>query len=370
MKPRTTNAMKTIFSSSTFLAAAILGAGLSPAHVRADGGENRAIFLADAEAEAPAGAPESPRMMLRTITTDDGAAEKKEFRWLGVGADETTDTLAAQLDLKPGEGLVVTYVASNSPAAAAGLRQHDVLVELDGQMLVDPGQLRKLVQMHADGDSVKLTFFRGGKRQTASAKLATKKSDEFAFGGDALQGGLRKLQKNLRDLNGFGGGGAGGGDLNLEIQGAMEQARQAVQMALKQAFEQSADAHVKLEDLERKLGALASGGVTVNKNATVVVKDKGESLRTVVKKDEHGSYIIVADPTKRLTAHDANGKLLFDGAIETSADQDKVPKDVWKEVEPMLEDLKKDLPAGKTSGGGGSSSSSGDGSGGGGSEQN
>ena len=361
--------MKTIFSSSTLLAAAILGVGLNPSLVRADGAAEQAIFLADAEAEATAGVPEPPRLVLRTITSDDAAVEKKEFRWLGVGADETTDALAAQLDLKPGEGLVVTYVVSNSPAAAAGLRQHDVLVELDGQMLVDPGQLRKLVQMHADGDSVKLTFFRGGKRQTAAAKLATKKSDDLAFGSDSLPGGLRKLQKNLRDLNGFGGGGGavGGGDLNLVIQGALEQARQAVQMALKQAFEKSADAHVKLEDLEKKLGDLAAGGVTVTKNATVVVKDKGESLRTVVKKDERGSYIIVADPTKRLTAHDANGKLLFDGPIETPADQDKVPKDVWKEVQPMLEDLKKDLPAGGYSGGG---SSGGGGSDGGGSQQN
>jgi hypothetical protein len=47
----------------------------------------------------------------------------------------------------------------------------------------------------------------------------------------------------------------------------------------------------------------------------------------------------VANPKKRLTAHDKDGKLAFDGEIETSEQQEKVPKDVWKKVQPMIEQL-------------------------------
>ena len=87
-----------------------------------------------------------------------------------------------------------------------------------------------------------------------------------------------------------------------------------------------------------------------------------------MKKDETRFVVIVADPAKHLTAHDADGKLLFDGAIETPADQEKVPKGVWKEIEPMLDDLKKGPPVhGKSSSGGGGYGGGGGGGGGGGS---
>jgi hypothetical protein len=366
--------MKIQFTLPAMMVAAILSGGFIPAPARAGDAEDRTLLMASADAEASAGGSGQPNWFLTTDTANAGAAGRKEIIWLGVGADETTEALAAQLDLKPGEGLVVSYVSSNSPAGAAGLRKNDVLVELDGQMLVDPAQLRKLVQMHADGDTIKITFYRAGKKQTASATLTKRMNDELGFDSATLSGGLRKMQQNLRDLNGFAGGGGGaggGGNLNLEIQHAMEQARKAVQDAMKQSAEKAdaqgrlVEEQGRLESLEKKLGNLAAGGVNVGNSVTVVVKNKGESLRTMAKKDETGSYVVVADPTKFLTAHDADGKLLFDGPIETPADQEKVPKDVWKKVQPMLEDMKKDLPAGgKSSGGGGGGRSSSGSSGG------
>jgi len=39
---------------------------------------------------------------------------------------------------------------------------------------------------------------------------------------------------------------------------------------------------------------------------------------------------------QHLTAHDKNGKLLFDGDIDTQAEQDKVPKDVLEKIKPLL----------------------------------
>lgn len=373
--------MKKIFKfnlPAMLVAGACLG-NLLPATARGgDSADVQTLVLTDAEAEAPTGASGQPNLTFRTITSDTGAAGKQEIIWLGVGVDETTEALASQLDLKPGEGLVVNYVATNSPAGAAGLCKNDVLVELDGQMLVDPAQLRKLVQMHAAGDNARIIFYRAGKKQTASAKLITKMADAMPFDGEAWPGGFGKRQI-IQDLKGFAGGGSGGAggsdNLNLEVQSAMAQAREAIEDAMKQAsekkevlgrLEQDAQGRlekeqVRLETIEKKLGNLAAGGVSMNKGATVVVKNQGESLRTMVKKDESGSYVIVADPAKHLTAHNAEGKLLFDGAVETPAEQEKVPKEVWKKVEPMLEDLKKDQPAGRTlsGGGGGSGGSSG-----------
>jgi hypothetical protein len=77
----------------------------------------------------------------------------------------------------------------------------------------------------------------------------------------------------------------------------------------------------------------------VDKDATVTIKSHNNSVRTIVKTDDTGTYVIVATPKKRLTAHDKGGNLVFEGEIETSEQQDKVPKEVWKKVQPMIEQL-------------------------------
>jgi C-terminal processing protease CtpA/Prc len=95
-------------------------------------------------------------------------------------------------------------VASGSPAEKADFHKNDVLVELDGQMLVDMHQLRKLVRMHAEGDKVELTFYRGGKKQTISVKLAkiTLEASNDDTEATPMPGDLQDLQLQLKSLNG------------------------------------------------------------------------------------------------------------------------------------------------------------------------
>lgn len=92
--------------------------------------------------------------------------------------------------------------------------------------------------------------------------------------------------------------------------------------------------------MSKDLEALARGKVDVENDATVTVKKGNASVQTIVKSDEGGVIVIVANPKKRLTAHDKDGKLLFDGAIETQEQQEKVPAELWEKVKPMLEDIK------------------------------
>jgi hypothetical protein len=94
-----------------------------------------------------------------------------------------------------------------------------------------------------------------------------------------------------------------------------------------------------LETLDKELAELTRGGVDLGKNTTVVIKNDGKSAKTMVKTDDRGSYVIVADPDKHLTAHDKAGKLLFDGAIESPEQQKKVPKAVWERIKPMLDEM-------------------------------
>lgn len=82
--------------------------------------------------------------------------------WLGVGLATADDTLRSQMSLPAGEGLVVTNVESDSPAAKAGVLVNDVLLNLDGKPLTTTEALTEQLQALAD-KSVSLELLRRGK---------------------------------------------------------------------------------------------------------------------------------------------------------------------------------------------------------------
>src|SRR5215472_15445746 len=98
--------------------------------------------------------PASSTKNLKIQVVDSGADLKKEVAWLGVATEEASDALSSQLGLEPGDGLVVSFIEPDSPAAKAGLQKNDVLVEMGDQLLVHPHQLRKLVRRQKEGDKV------------------------------------------------------------------------------------------------------------------------------------------------------------------------------------------------------------------------
>jgi membrane-associated protease RseP (regulator of RpoE activity) len=303
------------------------------------GGGGGGSQSADGALPAPGG---DQQMFIRALATADGEGSGGQPRpWLGVGVEESSEALSAQLDLRPGEGLVVDYVSSNSPAALSGLQKNDVLVDLDGQMLVDATQLRKLVQMHAIGDAVTVSYFHAGKKHSVTAKLTPQTLEDVS--NDGRLDGFRKFKFQTQGLQGLQDPDSdGNGNFNIEIQRELKQAQAAVQNAMRQEQLGMAGSGRKLEMINKSLGNLAAGGVSVGKDATVIIKDQDATVRTVVKKDDTGSYVIVADPAKHLTAHDPGGKLLFDGAIETPEQQQKVPKVIWDKVGPMLKQMNAD----------------------------
>lgn len=111
-----------------------------------------------------------------------GPAEMEKVAYLGVETAPVDPTVAAQLGLPKGTGVVIRRVAEGSPAASL-LQEHDVLTKLDDQILVNMGQLTVLVRNHKAGDEVKLTYFRNGKESTAKAKLAERDVPKLAWEG-------------------------------------------------------------------------------------------------------------------------------------------------------------------------------------------
>jgi serine protease Do len=82
---------------------------------------------------------------------------------LGVGIQPVTQQLADRFDVQPKEGVVVTEVFDGTPAAKAGLKSGDVIVEFAGAKVSSPQELQVAVERCEMGKSHALTVVRDGK---------------------------------------------------------------------------------------------------------------------------------------------------------------------------------------------------------------
>jgi serine protease Do len=70
-------------------------------------------------------------------------------------------------------GVAIREVVPNSPAAKAGLKELDVIVEMDGKQIKDALELRKhLYNNKKIGDKMEIKFYRNGKLKETTLKLA------------------------------------------------------------------------------------------------------------------------------------------------------------------------------------------------------
>ena len=84
--------------------------------------------------------------------------------WLGVALQSLDDELADRLGIDGTEGALVTGVLPESPAAKAGLRIGDVIVEWNGKTMVDPSALSFAVAATPIGSEATVVLLRDGER--------------------------------------------------------------------------------------------------------------------------------------------------------------------------------------------------------------
>jgi serine protease Do len=103
---------------------------------------------------------------------------------LGVGVLELTDDRVKALNLKDDQGLEVKHVDPNSPAEKAGVKENDVILEVNGRAIESLDQFQLLIAGMTPGTKVGLTIWRNGAKQTLSATLDSRPANIFAFGGE------------------------------------------------------------------------------------------------------------------------------------------------------------------------------------------
>jgi serine protease Do len=91
--------------------------------------------------------------------------------WLGVETHEVTPENAKELKLPAERGVVVAGVTEDSPAAKAGLKEKDVITEVNGQRVEGAAQFRRIIHEIPAGRTAQLTVWRDGRAQTFGATL-------------------------------------------------------------------------------------------------------------------------------------------------------------------------------------------------------
>jgi serine protease Do len=89
---------------------------------------------------------------------------------VGLAVEPLTPELARRLNVPAGEALVVTGVQSGSAAEAAGVREGDVLMELQRQPVASLDDLRKAARSVKSGETVLFRVRRGGSALYLAAR--------------------------------------------------------------------------------------------------------------------------------------------------------------------------------------------------------
>jgi S1-C subfamily serine protease len=107
----------------------------------------------------------------RPIFEDLRQGKEPRIAFLGVRTQTVTPSLAEQENLKTDKGAYVVEVTPGSGAANGGIKQGDVIVEIDGQSVERDDQVLRAVRGHHPGDKATVVVMRGDKRQTLSVTL-------------------------------------------------------------------------------------------------------------------------------------------------------------------------------------------------------
>ncbi len=117
--------------------------------------------------------------------------------YLGVVIQEVTPDLAKAFKVPPGKGALVGDVSPNGPAAKAGLKKGDVIVELNGKPIDGPNQLKLQIASMAPGSVAHLKILRDGQPQDVTVtlgELPEKNAESAPGGGSAENSPLRGVQ--------------------------------------------------------------------------------------------------------------------------------------------------------------------------------
>jgi len=106
--------------------------------------------------------------------------------YLGVDIADVTSERVATLKLKEEKGVEVTMVDQDAPAGKAGIKEHDVILNMNGTTVESAAQLRRMIHETPPGRVITLGLSRDGQPVTVKVQLGDRQK-EFALLGPNMK---------------------------------------------------------------------------------------------------------------------------------------------------------------------------------------
>jgi serine protease Do len=106
--------------------------------------------------------------------------------YLGVDISDVTSDRVSELKLKDEHGVEVTMVDQDAPAGKAGLKEHDVILTMNGTAVDSGAQLRRMIHETPAGRIVTFGISRDGQPMTIKVQLADKRKESAKSYGNGF----------------------------------------------------------------------------------------------------------------------------------------------------------------------------------------
>ncbi len=100
--------------------------------------------------------------------------------WLGVETRDVSPDTVKTLKLPAERGALVGKIIPDSPAAKSGLKENDVITEINGQRVEGTTQFRRMIREIPAGRTAQFVILRDGHSQTISVTLGSAESNRLA----------------------------------------------------------------------------------------------------------------------------------------------------------------------------------------------
>jgi len=137
-----------------------------------------------------------------------------DFGYLGVSVEEVTPDKARELKMPAAYGVAVIGVGENTPAAKAGLKKGDVIVQYNDQRVEGTAVFRRLVRETPPSHTAQLSVWRDGRAEKLSVEVghAPEQAAGNDFSGRGPANGPRDFSRGNPEPRDFGSRDFGSGN--------------------------------------------------------------------------------------------------------------------------------------------------------------
>lgn len=121
-----------------------------------------------------------PAETVQTVVAALRAGKTVERGYLGVQIQPVTQEIAESLNLKSQEGALVGEVQPGLPAANAGMKARDIIIDVDGTPIRTARELQRKIASLRPDSTAKVKVIRDGKEQMIDVKLAKLPDQQLA----------------------------------------------------------------------------------------------------------------------------------------------------------------------------------------------